>query len=43
LGFILVLTTTIFATAMKDVGVKIEYEVFDTGMITTVNRWLKKA
>ncbi len=32
----------IFATTMKDLGVKIEYEVFDTGMITTVNRWLKK-
>ena len=32
----------IFAAAMKQHGVKIEYEVFDTGMISTVNRWLKK-
>jgi 3-keto-5-aminohexanoate cleavage enzyme len=32
----------IFAASMKQHGVKIEYEVFDTGMITTVNRWIKK-
>ena len=32
----------IFAASMKQHGVKIEYEVFDTGMLSTVNRWIKK-
>ncbi len=32
----------VFAQAMQDYGVKPELEIFDTGMITTVSRWLKK-
>jgi len=32
----------IFAQAMREHGVKPEFELFDTGMITTLNRWLKK-
>ena len=31
-----------FLHAMQQHGVKPEFEIFDTGMITTVNRWLKK-
>ena len=30
-----------FARAMQQQGVKIELEIFDTGMLTTVQRWLK--
>src|ERR1035437_9628728 len=32
----------IFLRAMQEHGVKPELEIFDTGMITTVRRWLKK-
>lgn len=32
----------IFAQAMCKHGVKPEFELFDSGMITTLNRWLKK-
>jgi 3-keto-5-aminohexanoate cleavage enzyme len=32
----------IFLRAMQEHGVKPELEIFDTGMITTVNRWVKK-
>ena len=32
----------IFAQAMRKHGVKPEFELFDSGMITTLNRWLKK-
>ena len=32
----------IFLRAMQEHGVKPELEIFDTGMITTVSRWLKK-
>lgn len=32
----------IFLRAMQEHGVKPEFEIFDTGMLTTVNRWLKK-
>ena len=32
----------IFAQAMREHGVKPEFELFDSGMITTLNRWLKK-
>ena len=31
-----------FLHAIQQHGVKPEFEIFDTGMITTVNRWLKK-
>ncbi len=31
-----------FLHAMQQHGVKPEFEIFDTGMITTLNRWLKK-
>jgi 3-keto-5-aminohexanoate cleavage enzyme len=31
----------IFAAAMREHGVKIELEVFDSGMLTTAHRWLK--
>lgn len=31
-----------FAQAMREHGVKPELEIFDTGMLTTVQRWLKK-
>ncbi len=31
-----------FLRAMQEHGVKPEFEIFDTGMISTVNRWLKK-
>ncbi len=31
-----------FLHAMQQNGVKPEFEIFDTGMITTLNRWLKK-
>jgi 3-keto-5-aminohexanoate cleavage enzyme len=32
----------VFAKAMQQHGVKPELEIFDTGMLTTANRWLKK-
>jgi 3-keto-5-aminohexanoate cleavage enzyme len=32
----------IFAKAMQDYGVKTEFEIFDTGMLTTLHRWIKK-
>jgi 3-keto-5-aminohexanoate cleavage enzyme len=32
----------VFARAMREHGVKPELEIFDTGMLTTANRWLKK-
>jgi len=32
----------VFAKAMQAHGVKPELEIFDSGMLTTVNRWLKK-
>ena len=32
----------VFARAMQEHGVKPEFEIFDTGMITTTKRWLKK-
>ncbi len=32
----------VFAQAMRAQGVKPEFEIFDTGMLTTVKRWLKK-
>jgi 3-keto-5-aminohexanoate cleavage enzyme len=32
----------IFAAAMREHGVKPELEIFDSGMLTTVHRWLKK-
>lgn len=32
----------IFLRAMQEHGVKPEFEIFDTGMLTTVKRWLKK-
>ncbi len=32
----------VFAHAMQQHGVKPELEIFDTGMITTVHRWLKR-
>ncbi|PKO61389.1 MAG: 3-keto-5-aminohexanoate cleavage protein [Betaproteobacteria bacterium HGW-Betaproteobacteria-18] len=32
----------VFAAAMRDHGVKPELEIFDSGMLTTVHRWLKK-
>jgi 3-keto-5-aminohexanoate cleavage enzyme len=32
----------IFAAAMRQHGVKPELEIFDSGMLTTANRWLKK-
>jgi 3-keto-5-aminohexanoate cleavage enzyme len=32
----------IFAAAMREHGVKMELEVFDSGMLTTAHRWLKK-
>lgn len=32
----------IFAQAMREHGVKPEFELFDTGMMSTLNRWLKK-
>ena len=31
-----------FLHAMQQHGVKPEFEIFDTGMITTLNRWLKR-
>lgn len=31
-----------FAQAMREHGVKPELEIFDTGMLSTVSRWLKK-
>ena len=31
-----------FLHAMQQHGVKPEFEIFDTGMITTLNRWVKK-
>jgi len=31
-----------FAAAMREHGVKPELEIFDSGMLTTVHRWLKK-
>jgi len=32
----------LFAQAMREQGVKPELEIFDSGMLTTVHRWLKK-
>ncbi len=32
----------IFAKAMQEYGVKTEFEIFDTGMLTTLHRWIKK-
>ena len=32
----------VFAKAMQQHGVKPELEIFDSGMLTTANRWLKK-
>lgn len=32
-----------FAGAMKEHGVKPEFEIFDTGMLDTLQRWLKKS
>jgi 3-keto-5-aminohexanoate cleavage enzyme len=32
----------VFLRAMQQQGVKPEFEIFDTGMISTANRWLKK-
>ncbi|HSN80432.1 MAG TPA: 3-keto-5-aminohexanoate cleavage protein [Rhodoferax sp.] len=32
----------LFALAMREQGVKSELEIFDSGMLTTVHRWLKK-
>ncbi|MDP3654957.1 MAG: 3-keto-5-aminohexanoate cleavage protein [Rhodoferax sp.] len=32
----------VFAQAMRDHGVKPELEIFDSGMLTTASRWLKK-
>ena len=32
----------LFAAAMREHGVKPELEIFDSGMLTTVHRWLKK-
>lgn len=32
----------VFAQAMQQHGVKPELEIFDSGMLTTANRWLKK-
>ena len=32
----------VFARAMQQHGVKPELEIFDSGMLTTANRWLKK-
>lgn len=32
----------VFLQAMKQQGVKPEFEIFDTGMLTSVKRWLKK-
>ncbi len=32
----------VFLHAMQEHGVKPEFEIFDSGMLTSVNRWLKK-
>jgi len=32
----------VFAAALRDHGVKPELEIFDSGMLTTASRWLKK-
>lgn len=32
----------VFANTMREHGVKPELEIFDTGMLSTANRWLKK-
>jgi 3-keto-5-aminohexanoate cleavage enzyme len=32
----------VFALAMREHGVKPEFEIFDSGMLTTATRWLKK-
>ncbi len=33
----------VFLRAMQEQGVKPEFEIFDTGMLTSIKRWLKKA
>jgi 3-keto-5-aminohexanoate cleavage enzyme len=32
----------LFARTMRELGVKTEYEIFDSGMLTTLNRWIAK-
>jgi 3-keto-5-aminohexanoate cleavage enzyme len=32
----------LFAGTMRELGVKTEYEIFDSGMLTTLNRWIAK-